>query len=147
MKEIQLNFCAEAQTLLHGKAWLEQENHKTYAMMCEIACGAEAFSQQPDPRAGLPKAARELCTASPANIKPLCSIQVSWTRGSSLCRLELAWWREVDVETGVALRCLSETPAVVLVSCGGLCLVCVKPALCSAIVTKGCWAGAWGHGG
>lgn len=99
------------------------------------------------PGPGLPKAARELCTASPANIKPLCSIQVSWMRGSSLCRLDLAWWREVDVETGVALRYRSETSAVVLVSCSGLCLAHGKPALRSAITTKGCWPGPWGQGG
>lgn len=88
----------------------------------------------------------ELCTASPANIKPLCSIQVSLMRGSSLSRLDLAWWREVDVEAGVALRCCSETSAVVLVSCGGLCLAHAKPALCSAITTERCWVGGWSGG-
>lgn len=98
------------------------------------------------PGPGLPKAARELCTALPANIKPLCSIQVSLMRGSSLSRLDLACWREVEVETGVVLRCRSETSAVVLVSRGGLCLAHGKPALCSAIATKGCWAQDSGQG-
>lgn len=100
--------------------------------------------QIPGPR--LSKAARELCTASPANIKPLCSIQVSLMRGSSLSGLDLAWWREMDAETGVALRCCSETSAVVLVSCGGLCLAHGKPALCSAVATKGCRAQDSGQG-
>lgn len=78
-------------------------------------------SQLPGP--GLPKAARELCPAAPANIKPSCPIQASLTRESSFSGLDQGWWREMDVEMGAVLRCCSKTSAVVLVCCDGLCLV------------------------
>lgn len=74
------------------------------------------------PGPGLPKAARELCTASPAKVEPLCPTQASLARGSSFSGLDAGWWKEADVGMGTPLGCRSKTSAVLLASCDGLCL-------------------------
>lgn len=149
MKKIQLNFSAEAQAFLRWQSTaLAGESQDLCSDVWNCMWSRSIFPAARSQGPGFLRRHGNFVLHRQQTLSPRAQSRGPWwERGSSLSRLDLAWWREVGAETGVALRCRSETSAVVLVSCGGLCLAHRKPALCSAIATKGCWAGAWGKAG